>query len=328
MGPLRGASNVVESLGYRLAIRAGVRLIAVALIAHSGATALASTATPAETFDSPQQAVSALVDAAEKDDAAALKAIFGSAGHDIVDSGEPARDKKNAADFAEKAHQKQDISIDPKDPDVAHLVVGDESWPFPVPLVKKGGKWFFDSKAGLREILYRRIGGNELDAIQICRGYVAAQDDFSDMQRQKGAVAQYAQRIIAEPGKEDGLAWKNAQGTWEGPVGEKIAEVIQQGYARGDPYHGYYFKVLKGQGAAAPLGRMDYVVKGVMIGGFALAAAPAEYRVTGVKTFIVSNDGVVYEKDLGAETLEKFKKMELFNPDSGWKPVEAEDSAD
>jgi len=141
------------------------------------------------------------------------------------------------------------------------------------------------------------------------------------MKRTDGSVAQYAQRIISTPGKQDGLAWKNADGTWGGPIGENVARGVEEGYAKGDPYHGYFFKVLKGQGPAAPMGPMDYVVKGSMIGGFALAAAPAEYRVTGVKSFIVSNDGVVYEKDLGPNTLEEFKKMELFNPDKTWKPV-------
>jgi hypothetical protein len=330
MSPLRAVPSAVKRVEQTSSgVRACAWLVAaaVAVAVQTGATALASDVTPAKAFDSPKQAVDALVDAADKDDAAALKAIFGSDGEAIVDTGEPARDKKNAADFTAKAKEKEEIKIDPKHPDVAQLVVGAEDWPFPVPLVKKGGKWSFDSKAGLREILYRRIGGNELDAIQICRGFVEAQDDYAQMKRTDGGVAQYAQRIVAEPGKQDGLAWKNADGTWAGPVGENIAKAIEEGYARSDPYHGYYFKVLKGQGPAAPHGKMDYVVKGVMIGGFALVAAPAEYRVTGVKTFMVSNDGVVYERDLGPTTLEQFKKMELFNPDSGWKPVE-QDSGD
>jgi hypothetical protein len=281
-----------------------------------------SSRSQARTFDSPKDAVAALLDAAEKFDTSALEAIFGPDGDHIIHTGEPARDKKLAEDFVAKAHEKQEIEIDPKHPDRAELIVGAEDWPFPVPLVKRSGKWFFDSKAGLQEILNRRIGANELDAIHLCHGYVEAQGDYAEMKRTDGSVAQYAQRIVSTPGKQDGLAWQNADGTWGGPVGENIANVIEQGYSKGDPYHGYYFKVLKGQGPAAPMGQMDYVVKGVMIGGFALAAAPAEYRVTGVKTFIVSNDGVVYEKDLGPNTLEEFKKMELFNPDKTWKPVE------
>jgi hypothetical protein len=139
-------------------------------------------------------------------------------------------------------------------------------------------------------------------------------------------VNQYAQRIVSTPGKQDGLAWQNADGTWAGPIGEKIARAIEQGYTLGaEPYHGYFFKILKGQGAAAPLGEMDFLVKGVMIGGFALVAAPAEYSVTGVRTFIVSHDGVVYERDLGSKSLEEFGKMERFNPDKSWTPVAEED---
>jgi hypothetical protein len=189
------------------------------------------------------------------------------------------------------------------------------------PIVKRGAKWSFDTDAGKREILYRRVGANELDAIAICRGYVEAQHEYALKPRKGYDVNQYAQRIISSPGTQDGLAWQNADGTWDGPVGEKVAEAIQKGYQKGDAYHGYFFKVLKGQGPAAPLGQMDFVVKGLMIGGFALAAAPAEYGKTGVKTFIVSHDGVVYEKDLGPTTLDQFMKMERFNPDMTWKPV-------
>jgi len=318
MSSVRREPTAIARLG------AGLVVVCAWMLAFlPGVAARSTAATPPQerTFDSPKEAVAALVDAAEKFDTSALDAIFGPDGHDIIHTGEPARDKKLAEDFVAKAHEKQEIEIDSKHPDRAELIVGADDWPFPVPLVKRGGKWFFDSKAGLQEILNRRIGSNELDAIQLCHGYVEAQNDYAEMKRTDGSVAQYAQRIISTAGKQDGLAWKNADGTWGGPVGENIADVIEQGYAKSDPYHGYYFKVLTGQGPAAPMGRMDYVVKGVMIGGFALAAAPAEYRVTGVNTFIVSNDGVVFEKDLGPNTLEEFKKMELFNPDKTWNPV-------
>ncbi len=149
-----------------------------------------------------------------------------------------------------------------------------------------------------------------------------AQDEYAFKKREGYDVNQYAQRIVSTPGQQDGLAWQNADGTWGGPLGQKAARAIEQGYSAGaQPYHGYFFKILKGQGPAAPLGQMDFVVKGVMIGGFALVAAPAEYRATGVKTFIVSHDGVVYQKDLGPASLEEFEKMELFNPDKSWTPV-------
>jgi hypothetical protein len=191
-----------------------------------------------------------------------------------------------------------------------------------VPLVKSGGRWTFDIDAGRKELLYRRIGANELDAIQICDGFVDAQHDYALKKRDGYQVNQYAQRIVSTPGKQDGLAWQNKDGSWGGPIGQKIAEAIAEGYSTRDTsYHGYYFKVLKGQGATAPLGQLDYVIKGVMIGGFALVASPAEYRVTGVKTFMVSQDGVVWQKDLGPTTLDQFKAMDRFNPDSTWTPV-------
>jgi len=216
--------------------------------------------------------------------------------------------------------------MDPKTGNRAFLLVGNEDWPFSVPIVKVGDKWSFDSKAGRQELLYRRIGSNELDAIDVCRGYVEAQYEYALKKREVYEVNQYAQRIISTPGKQDGLAWQDPDGSWGGPVGEKIAHALEQGYTiAAEPYHGYFFKILKGQGPAAPLGEMDYVIKGVMIGGFALVAAPAEYGVTGVKTFIVSQDGVVYEKDFGLASLSEFIKMERFNPDKSWTPVPEED---
>ena len=280
----------------------------------------------ATTFDTPQQAADALVESAEKFDVAALSHMFGPGGEGVVFSGEFAQDRKHAADFAAEAREKKSVSVDPKSGNRAFLLVGNEDWPFPVPIVKRGSKWFFDGKAGLQELLFRRIGANELDAIQVCHGYVEAQYEYAMQPREGFDVNQYAQRIISNPGKQDGLAWQNADGTWGGPIGEKIAQAIEQGYSsRSEPYHGYFFKVLKGQGADAPLGKMDFVVKDVMIGGFALVAAPAEYAVTGVKTFIVSDDGVVYEKDFGNKTLDEFVKMELFNPDESWTPLLEDD---
>ena len=191
--------------------------------------------------------------------------------------------------------------------------------------MKQKGKWFFDTKVGREEILNRRIGANELNAIQICLGFVESQHEYAQEKHDDSKVNQYAQRIISTPGKHDGLAWQNPDGTWGGPVGEEVAKALEQGYSnpsQPQPYHGYYFKVLKGQGPAAPMGEMDFVVGGAMIGGFALAAAPAEYRVTGVQTFIVGPDGVVYEKDLGPDTLKTFQSMDKYNPDKTWKVTE------
>src|SRR5215472_555322 len=266
--------------------------VALAVTATAQTTKTAAStpnASPAgpEAFATPQQAADALIAAAQKFDAPGLKRILGPDGEDIVVTGEPARDRERAEAFAAEAREKKTVSVEPENASRAFLVIGKEDWPFPVPMVKKGNEWFFDAKAGRQEILYRRIGRDELDAIQICRGYVEAQHEYALEKREGYDVHQYAQRIISTPGKQDGLAWRNPDGTWGGPIGENIAEVIEKGYtSKAEPYHGYFFKVLKGQGPAAPLGEMDYVVQGVMIGGFALVATPAEYGETGVKTFI------------------------------------------
>jgi hypothetical protein len=192
----------------------------------------------------------------------------------------------------------------------------------PIPIVQKGGRWSFDTKSGRQEVLFRRIGANELVAIDVCRGYGEAQNEYASERHGGSPINQYAQRIVSTPGKRDGLAWKTPEGTWEGPVGDGIASVIAEGYSsKYEPYHGYYFKVLKGQGASAPMGAMDFVVNGAMIGGFALAASPADYGVTGIKSFIVSHDGVVYEKDLGPKSVDQFRAMTLYNPDKSWSPV-------
>ena len=296
-------------------------------VAEKLPSAVAAPAAGARTFDTPQQAAKVLIAAAEKFDVAELGQIFGPGGEDIVVSGEYAQDRQHVANFVAEAHEKNSVSVDPKSGNRAFLLVGNEDWPFPVPLVKHGDKWSFDAKAGRQELLYRRIGANELDAIAICRGYVEAQQEYALQPREGYDVNQYAQLIISTPGKQDGLAWQNADGTWGGPVGEKIARAIEQGYTISvDPYHGYFFKILKGQGpAAGPLGEMDFVVKGVMIGGFALVAAPAEYGATGVRTFIVSQDGVVYDRDFGSATLAEFENMQRFNPDKFWTPVPEED---
>src|SRR4030095_12297472 len=241
-------------------------------------------------FDTPQQAADALIQVAANFDVAAAKGILGPDSEDIVSSKDAVQDKNRAAAFAAKAKEKTSIEIDKKDPNRAILVVGNDDFPLPIPIVKRKGKWSFDTNVGREEILNRRIGANELDAITICRGFVEAQKEYAQEKHDDAKVNQYAQRVISTPGKHDGLAWKNADGTWGGPIGEEVAKALEQGYtpqSQPQPYHGYYFKVLKGQGPAAPMGEMDFVVGGAMIGGFALAAAPAEYRVTGVQTFIV-----------------------------------------
>jgi hypothetical protein len=275
-------------------------------------------------FETAKQAADALIQVAANFDVAAAKEILGPDGEDLISSADPVMDKNRALAFAAKAKEKNSIERDKKNPNQAILLVGNDDFPLPIPIVKQKGKWFFDTKVGREEILNRRVGANELNAIQICRGFVEAQHEYAQEKHDDSKVNQYAQRIVSTPGKHDGLAWQNADGTWAGPVGEEVAKALEQGYTaqRGQPYHGYYFRVLKGQGPAAPMGEMDFVVGGAMIGGFALAAAPAEYRVTGVQTFMVGPDGVVYEKDLGPDTLKIFQSMDRYNPDKTWKVTE------
>jgi hypothetical protein len=274
-------------------------------------------------FSSAKEAADTLLRAVEEFDVAALAEILGRDANDLITSADPVADKKRANDFAMKAKERTSLRVDPKNSKRTILSVGSDDFPLPIPIVQRNEKWTFDAKAGRNEILMRRIGANELDAIAICRGFVEAQHDYAHEKHDSSPVNQYAQKIISTEGKHDGLAWKNADGTWGGPVGDEVAKAIAEGYSdKTAPYHGYYFKVLTGQGPAAPLGQMDFVVKGVMIGGFALAAAPAQYRVTGVQTFIVGSNGIVFQKDLGPDTLKTFASLDRFNPDKSWHPTD------
>jgi len=276
-------------------------------------------------FNSAKEAADALLHRAEVFDVAALREILGPDAADLIASADPVADKKRAMDFAAKAKEKMSLDVDPKNSKRTILSVGSDEFPLAIPIIQRKGKWIFDTKAGRNEILMRRIGANELDAIEICRGFVEAQHEYAQEKHDDSQVNQYAQKIISTRGKHDGLAWQNANGTWAGPVGENVAKALAEGYSdKTQPYHGYFFKVLKGQGPAAPLGQMDFVVKGLMIGGFALAAAPAQYRITGVKTFIVGSNGIVYQKDLGPDTLKTFASLDRFNPDKTWKATDDE----
>lgn len=251
--------------------------------------------------------------------------LLGPDGKDLVSSADPIRDKNNAVAFANEASVAHTVKVDSSKPNLATVIVGQEEWPMPVPLVKRNGKWYFDAKSGRKQVLFRRIGANELDAIQVCRGFVEAQKEYATQIHDDSGINQYAQKIISSPGKQDGLYWQNADGSSDGPIGEAVAKALAEGYTTGKSgFHGYYFKVLKGQGPAAPMGQLNYVIEGVMIGGFALVAVPAEYLVTGVKTFIVNNDGIVYQKDLGANSVNIVKDMELYNPDPSWHRTDDE----
>jgi hypothetical protein len=300
---------VVRALALTLALVAGV---SVSVHAQSGPMA----------FATPDAAFNAIVGAAGDFNVPKLLAILGPGGKNLVQSADAVADKKNAQAFAAEAHAAHLIQIAPSNPNKATIVVGDEAWPMPIPLVKKNGKWYFDTAAGRQEILYRRIGTNELDAIEVCRGYVEAQKEYALTIHDNSGVNQYAQRIFSTPGKHNGLYWKNSDGTDGGPIGETVAKALDEGYKIGGTgYHGYYFKILKGQGASAPLGKMNYVIQGAMIGGFGLVAVPAQYGVTGIKTFIVGSNGIVYQRDLGANSLAIVKDMTLYNPSVGWQPT-------
>jgi Protein of unknown function (DUF2950) len=325
---MKSKANIMTSSKFFVIVYAIINSAFLALISQ-GAPEQKQESTAAsppqqKQFDTPKEAADALIQVAANFDVSAAKEILGPDSDDIIASEDPVQDKNRATAFAEKAKEKNSIEMDKKDPNRAILLVGNDDFPLPIPIVKRKGKWSFDTKVGREEILNRRIGANELNAIQLCRGFVEAQKEYAAEKHDDSKVNQYAQRIISTPGKHDGLAWQNPDGTWGGPVGEEAAKALEEGYSvgQGKPYHGYYFKVLKGQGPAAPLGQIDFVVKDAMIGGFALAAAPAEYRVTGVQTFMVSHDGVVYEKDLGPDTLKIFQGMDRYNPDKTWKVTE------
>lgn len=289
-----------------------------------GAACYAAPQASQRSFATPEEAARALVDAAAKDDTAAMLKLFGPEGKDIVQSGDAAEDKTHRADFARRAQEKMQVEIERTNPNRATLVVGADNWPFPIPLVRKNGQWSFDVAAGRTEVLARRVGRNELAAIDVCRAYVEAQMEYASRDRDSSGVLQYAQKIVSSPGKKDGLYW---QGEPENLVpkafGDAAAAMLAEGQ-KPTPYHGYYFHILRAQGPDAQGGAVDYVVKGKMIGGFALIAYPAEYGVSGVKSFIVNHQGVVFERDLGAQTPVLARQMARFNPGKGWSPVEGE----
>ena len=273
------------------------------------------------TFATPQEAVQATIDAAEHNDTAALLQLFGPAGKDIVESGDPVEDKDLRAEFARSAHEKLQIDEDPLTPDRVTFTVGEQEWPFPVPVIRSDGKWQLDSASGRLEILARRIGRNELNAMEVCRGYAEAQLEYTAAARDGDRVLKYAQKIVSTPGKQDGLY---ADGVPDSLVSQAFAGAAAANPAPGkkpEPYHGYYFRVLKSQGPDAAGGAFDYVVNGKMIGGFALVAWPAEYGVSGIRTLLINHEGVVYEKDLGATTAIQARQMTRFNPDKSWRPA-------
>jgi len=277
-----------------------------------------------ERFQSPQEAIAALVSAAKAGDRKSLLTILGRRGNDIVSSGDQVADAEARERFINAYDTKHGVNAESEGKVV--LVVGADDFPFPIPLVRKGrGAWAFDTEAGRREILRRRIGRNELATIQACLAYVDAQIEYSEKGHDGASPGIYAQRFLSQAGKKDGLYWPNAQGEETSPLGDLVVAATGEGYKLDSgraPYHGYYFKILTKQGPEAPGGALDYIVKDKMIGGFALVAYPAEYRNSGVMTFIVSHDGKLYQKDLGKHTAGVAGRMTSFNPDRTWKKVE------
>jgi len=273
-------------------------------------------------FSSADAAAQALVSAAKSEDMAPLIEILGPSAKSILATRDPVADRKVRRGFASRAAQKMRLVPAHGIQNAKTLLIGNDEWPLPIPIVAVNGLWYFDTARGKQEILMRRIGSNELDAIEVCRGYVEAESDYADQNRTPGGVSYYAQKIISTPGQRDGLYWSGNGGNDESPLGEVIARALAEGYRnKHDPYHGYYFKVLTGQGPHAPEGERSYLEDGVMTKGFALIAWPSNYGSTGIMTFVVDKTGIVYQKDLGRKTTQLAGAYAVYDPDSTWTPV-------
>jgi len=272
-------------------------------------------------FGSPEEAMKTLVETVKAGDTKGMMAVLGPEGEDIIDSGDKVQDK-DAQDRFVKAYQEKVDYVKEKE-DRVSVIIGNDNWPFPIPIMKRGEGWVFDTKAGREEMLNRRIGRNELSTIQVCLGYVEAQREYASTDREQDGIIQYAQKVLSDPYRRNGLYWEAGEGELPSPLGPFIAQAARKGYTKkGDkpiPYHGYYFKILTRQGPNAPGGAYSYVINGHMVAGFALVAWPAEYGVSGVMTFIVNQNGTVYEKDLGPKTEGIVKIMTLYNPDRTWR---------
>jgi hypothetical protein len=279
-----------------------------------------------KTFASPEEAAKALVDAMKAGDKAQLSAIFGPGAESVISSGDEVVDKAERERFLK--HYEEKNSLEKKGDDQVILQVGKDDWPLPIPIRKTGSTWSFDVKAGKEELLNRRIGRNELNVIDLLEAYVVAQREYAAKDRDGDGVYPYAQKFGSAPGKKDGLYWEAKEGEEASPFGPLAARAAREGYAKKaksdekSPYEGYYFNILKAQGKHAPGGAYDYVVKGNMILGFGLVAYPAKYGSSGIMTFIVNQEGVVYQKDLGRDTAKKAEGIKRYDPDPTWKKVE------
>jgi Protein of unknown function (DUF2950) len=277
-------------------------------------------------FPSSKEAVDAFIQAVRDGKTSDLLAILGPGSEEIISSSDTVADKTGRDNFLARYDLKH--SLTQSAPHRLSLNIGNDGWPFPIPLVHSNGRWYWDGAAGKEEILYRRIGRNELSAIDVCRGVVAAQHDYAATGHDGLPAGIYAQRLMSEPGKQNGLYWQVNERENPSPAGPLLAQASAEGYGgsqKGSPYHGYYYHMLEGQGANAKGGAKSYVVDGNMNGGFALVAWPAEYRVTGVQTFIVSYDGIVYQKDLGPDTAKIAPTIERYNPDKTWHRTDDEE---
>ena len=301
-------------------------LLALFVVLAAGGPAVAASGVKAQkTFADPETAAKSLVTAVKNNDSKELLAILGPGAQTIISSGDPVEDQAGRERFVKLYEEK--CVIAGADSGRAVLTLGQEEYPFPIPVVKKGAKWSFDTKAGKEELLNRRIGRNELQTIEVLRAYVEAQREYAGKDRDGDGTAAFAQRIRSTPGKHDGLYWEPKEGEEESPLGPFAAKAAREGYkqSKGDkptPYHGYLFRILKAQGGNAEGGAFDYVVNGKMILGFAMVAYPAQYNASGVMTFVVNQNGDVYQKDLGRDTAKTAAAMKLYNPDKSWKKVE------
>jgi hypothetical protein len=281
-------------------------------------------AAPAKTFASPEDAAGALIAALDANDDQALLGIFGSDAADLVQQGSDPIVAASRKDIA--AAGKKKLTVDGPEDGIAILEFGEEAWPAPIPVVREGNTWHFDTAAGREELLARRIGKNELLAIGLAGDYLDIQADYASVDRDGDGVREYAQRLVSTPGKHDGLYWEETAGGDPSPMGVELGDALAPN--PGAPYAGYVWKILTGQGPNAPGGAYSYVINGNMIAGFALVGTPAAYRKTGVMTFIVSNNGKIYQKDMGPTGLETVKAMDVFDPDSSWTVVEEEEEGD
>lgn len=298
-----------SSLSWTLSV-----LVSIVLVA------LATAAVAQVRYNTPEEAVTAFITAAKATNTNGMIQILGPGSAELVHSGDPVDDAATRTRVVEAYEAKHQVTRDGDDKAV--LALGPDDWPFPIPLVRRDGAWAFDVAAGREEVLARRIGRNELAAIQTCLAYVDAQQDYAE----KGVAGSgvYARRIVSRPGQKDGLYWPAESGADESPLGEFAAQAAAEGYRPGTrpiPYHGYYYKILTRQGPNASGGALDYIVRGKMIGGFALLAYPAEYGSSGIMTFLVNHQGVVFQKDLGPTTERFANQIRSFNPDGTWQRV-------